>query len=38
MCGEEHVVGLHGGADEEAGERDCREAEAAGEVGVCECL
>ena len=28
MCREEHVVGLHRGADEEAGEGDDGEAEA----------
>ena len=35
---EEHVVGLDGGADEEAGQWDCGEAEAAGEVLVGESL
>ena len=36
--GEKHVVGLERGADEEAGERDDGEAEAAGEVLVGEGL
>ena len=35
---EEHVVGLYGGADEEAGEGDDGEAEPAGEVLICESL
>ena len=35
---EEHVVGLDGGADEEAGERDEWETEAAGEVLIREGL
>ena len=36
MGGEEHVVGLDGGADEEAGEWDGGEADALGQVRVCE--
>ena len=33
---EEHLVGLHRGADEEAGERDHGQAQAACQVLVCE--
>lgn len=38
MGGEEHVVGLDDGADEEAGEREDGETEAFCEVLVCESL
>ena len=38
MDGDEHVVDLEGGADEEAGQRQEREAEAAGELGGYEGL
>ena len=38
MGSEEHVVGLDGGADEEAGEGDDGETEALDEVLVDKCL